>query len=249
MRKCLVLAGVLLLVVVSMACSSEEIPQQERESLSETTSAPKSREDTEPSTSLETTQQDAKSESVSLGEAAKMGDFSVRIFDVRSEATVYYISGPGVIPESRNNSSGEYVAVDYVAENRSDGPMLADTEATLRDADGTDYAQEGSIVVQSGETGGMELEPGEKRASTMFFEVSSGTSSELLMLKAFGEKVQIDLTQNARSSIPPEDYLHVYHVYFNERAYEEIYDMFDPSSTQGITLGDWLTYFDPIWGE
>ncbi len=59
----------------------------------------------------------------------------------------------------------------------------------------------------------------------------------------------MDLTEEERDEIPPADYLHVYNLWFNERAYEEIYELFEPSSTQGITLGEWLDYFEPLWGE
>jgi hypothetical protein len=46
-----------------------------------------------------------------------------------------------------------------------------------------------------------------------------------------------------------EDYLRVYHAYFNERAYEEAYGMLDSASAQEVTLGDWLSFYAPLWGE
>jgi hypothetical protein len=49
--------------------------------------------------------------------------------------------------------------------------------------------------------------------------------------------------------VPPEDYLRVYHLYFNEQAYEEAYEMFDPASVQNITLGEWLSFYEPQWGK
>jgi hypothetical protein len=35
----------------------------------------------------------------------------------------------------------------------------------------------------------------------------------------------------------------------NEQAYEEAYEMFDPSSVQDITLGEWLSFWEPRWGK
>jgi hypothetical protein len=49
--------------------------------------------------------------------------------------------------------------------------------------------------------------------------------------------------------VPPDDYLRVYHLYLNEQAYEEAYEMFDPSSVQDITLGEWLSFWEPRWGK
>jgi hypothetical protein len=49
--------------------------------------------------------------------------------------------------------------------------------------------------------------------------------------------------------VPPKDYLRVYHLYFNEQAYEEAYQMFDPDTVQGITLGEWLSFYEPQWGK
>ena len=41
----------------------------------------------------------------------------------------------------------------------------------------------------------------------------------------------------------------MYHLYFNEQAYEEAYEMFDPASVQNITLGEWLSFYEPLWGK
>jgi hypothetical protein len=64
-----------------------------------------------------------------------------------------------------------------------------------------------------------------------------------------GRRYKVDLTKNERSKIPPEDYLHVYHTYFNQRANKESYRMLDPSSTQLITPREWLTSLKGLWGE
>jgi hypothetical protein len=61
--------------------------------------------------------------------------------------------------------------------------------------------------------------------------------------------VRIDLLKTHLEDIPPEDYLHVYHTYFNEKASEEAYEMLDPASVQNITLGEWLSFYEPLWGE
>jgi hypothetical protein len=68
-------------------------------------------------------------------------------------------------------------------------------------------------------------------------------------MRFFGEEVQVDLTKDERSKIPPEDYLHVYHTYFNQKANKESYRMLDLSSTQVITLREWLTSLEGLWGE
>jgi hypothetical protein len=49
--------------------------------------------------------------------------------------------------------------------------------------------------------------------------------------------------------VPPDDYLRVYHQYFAQKAYEEAYEMYDPATTQDITQGDWLTFYEPLWGS
>lgn len=71
----------------------------------------------------------------------------------------------------------------------------------------------------------------------------------MLTIKSFGKEVRVDLTRSERDEIPPEDYLRVYHAYFNERAYEEAYGMLDSASAQEVTLGDWLSFYAPLWGE
>ena len=186
---------------------------------------------------------------VGLGEVAEVDDFLVRVFDVRSRETVYYIPRPGASPESRKSSSGEYVAIDYVAENPSNSLLVTQAEAALEDAQGNLHQQDASIESPAGGLYGMHLDSGQKRASTLFFEVPNGTTPEGLMIRFFGEEVQVDLTKDERSKIPPEDYLHVYHTYFNQRANKASYRMLDPSSTQVITLREWLTSLEGLWGE
>lgn len=242
-RKFLICVLMLIALGTVVACSSEEPSQREQSGRLENTQKEQSTSKPSP----EPTEQSAE-QAASLGEAVELDGLSIRLFDVRSEDTAYYVSGPGGPAESRESLSGEYVAVDYVAENNSDAPIPLSPEASLEDSQGETYPQDTSIEVRSGGENA-KLDPGQKLASTMFFEVSGGTAPERLSLEAAGTETQIDLTSAERSKIPPEDYLHVYHAYFNQRAYEEIYEMLDPSTTQGITLGDWLTYFEPVWGE
>jgi len=186
---------------------------------------------------------------VGLGEVAEVDDFLVRVFDVRSQDAVYYIPRPGASPESRKSSSGEYVVIDYVAENPSNSLLVTQAEAALEDAQGNLHRQDASIESPARGLYGMHLDSGQKRASTLFFEVPNGTTPEALVIRFFGEEVQVDLTTDERSKIPPEDYLHVYHTYFNQRANKESYSMLDPSSTQVITLREWLTSLEGLWGE
>jgi hypothetical protein len=119
----------------------------------------------------------------------------------------------------------------------------------LEDIQGNAHSHDDSIEPPGGGAGGMELDPGEKKASSLFFDVPSGTTPEQLAISFSGKQARIDLTRSEQDKVPPEDYLHVYRMYFNERAYEETYEMFDPSSAQDVTLGDWLSFYEPLWGE
>lgn len=240
-------AGILIILATFIACTAES-PQQDQENKPEAKSNTESTRDSTAPSSSETTGQATKS-SASVGEAVDVGDLSIRVFDVRAETTVDFISDRAASPEVRE-SSGEYVAVDYIAENNSDAPAALETEAVIEDSQGSSYPLDETIDVRSGgDTAAADLGPTEKRASTMFFEVPGGTTPTQLNVEHSGEQVQVDLTRNSRSEIPSDDYLYVYHAYFNQRAYEEIYEMLDPATTQGISLGDWLTYFESVWGQ
>lgn len=239
------IAGILIILATIIACTPEESSQQDQENKPEARS---NKESTRDATTSSSTEQATKP-SPSVGEAVDVGDLSIRVFDVRAETTVDFISDRAASPEVRE-SSGEYVAVDYVAENTSGAPVILETEAAIEDSQGSSYPLDETIDVRSGgETAAAELGPAEKRASTMFFEVPGGTTPTQLNLENSGEQVKIDLTGNSRSEIPSDYYLYVYHAYFNQRAYEEIYEMLDPATTQGITLGVWLMYFESVWGQ
>lgn len=183
-----------------------------------------------------------------LGEAVEVGEISLRVFDVRSRDRIYAISRPGAEPVTKGGGFGEFVAVDYVARNVSDSPLTTRARATLVDDQGNAYGQAG-IEPPAGGLDGMELGTGQKRASTMFFQVPNGISPERLEVRTPRDVARIDLLETHREEIPPEDYLRVYHAYFNEKAGEEAYEMLDPASVQNITLGEWLEFYEPLWGK
>jgi len=242
-RGYVTLLGILATLLVGLACSSGEEGQNNRESRGE-------ERDSIIKTSGRKAGMDAQEmeADAGLGESVEVGDVSLRVFDVRSRDRIYAISRPGAEPATLGGGFGEFVAVDYVVRNVSGSPLTTRGRATLVDDQGNAYGQAG-IEPPAGGVDGMELGTGQKRASTMFFQVPNGISPELLEVRAFGDVARIDLLQRRREEIPPEDYLHVYHAYFNENASEEAYEMIDPASTQDITLGEWLTFWEPLWGE
>jgi Domain of unknown function (DUF4352)/Excalibur calcium-binding domain len=183
-----------------------------------------------------------------IGDGVEAGNLSFRIFEVRAKDRVYAMSGPGKRPVTRGNTSNEYVAIDYLAKNTSGSPMTTRAKATLRDEQGHSYRQDKSIEPPSGGTDGMELGTAQTKASTMFFEVPNGIIPATLEIEVSGSEASFDLLERDMENVPPDDYLRVYHLYFNEQAYEEAYEMFDPASVQNITLGEWLSFYEPLWG-
>ena len=184
-----------------------------------------------------------------LGEAVKVGSISIRVFDVRFRDRVYAVSGPGEEAVTKGGGSGEFVAVDFVAQNVSGSPLTTKARATLVDDRGDAYEQGVRIEPPANGLDGMELGTGQRRASTVFFRVPNGISPERLEVRTPNDVARIDLLDTHPGKIPPEDYLRVFHAYLNERAYEEAYEMLDPASVQEITLGEWLSFFEPLWGE
>ena len=184
-----------------------------------------------------------------IGDSIKAGDLSFRVFEVRSRDRIYAMSKPGASPQTRGDASSEYVAIDYLTKNVSGSPLTTGAEAKLIDEKGNSYKLDDSIEPPSGGTDGMELGTGQTRASTMFFEVPNGIVPETLAIETRRGKARIDLFERNAEEMPPEDYLRVYHLYLNEGAYEEAYEMFDPSSVQDITLGEWLEFWEPRWGK
>jgi Domain of unknown function (DUF4352) len=180
-----------------------------------------------------------------IGDGVEAGNLYFRIFEVRSKDRIYAMSGPGAQPETRGNISSEYIAIDYLVKNISGSPLTTGAKATLLDDQGNTYEQDTSIEPPSGGTDGMELATDQTRASTMFFRVPNGIIPETLEIKTAGGEARFDLLERDLENVPPEDYLLVYHLYFDERAYEEAYEMFDPDTVQGITLGEWLSFYEP----
>ncbi len=177
-----------------------------------------------------------------LGERVGLGDVSLRLFDVRDEDIVYYAPGPGERVISKDSLDRQFVAVDFVVTNDSASPVTFRPEALLGDdAGGTHRPEQPRLDA--------ELRAGQSRASTLFFAVPNGTTPERLGVRLAGSGTSLDLLSDRRGEIPPEDHLRVYHLYFQQKAYEEAYEMYDPTSTQGVTLGDWLSFYEPLWGS
>jgi len=150
---------------------------------------------------------------------------------------------------TRGDIESEYVAIDYLTKNVSGSPLTTGFEVKLIDDQGNSYEQDGSLEPPSGGPDGMELGTDQTKASTMFFEVPNGIVPETLVIKTRRGKARVDLFESNMDNVPPDDYLRAYHLYLNEQAYEEAYEMFDPSSVQDITLGEWLSFWEPRWGK
>jgi hypothetical protein len=184
-----------------------------------------------------------------IGDRVRAGDLTFRVFEVRSKDRVYALAKPGASPVTRGDIDSEYAAIDYLTDNVSGSPLTTGFEVKLIDDRGNSYQQDGSIQPPSGGNDGMELGTDQTKASTMFFEVPNGIVPETLVIKTRRGKARIDLFERNTDKVPPDDYLRAYHLYLNERAYEEAYEMFDPSSVQNITLGEWLSFWEPRWGK
>ena len=184
-----------------------------------------------------------------IGDRVKAGGLSFRIFEVRAKDRVYAMSKPGASPVTRGDIDSEYVAIDYLTKNISGSPLTTNFGVRLIDDRGNSYKQDKSLEPPSGGTDGMELGTDQPKASTMFFEVPNGIVPETLVIKTRRGKARIDLFERNTDKVPPDDYLRAYHLYLNEQAYEEAYEMFDPSSVQHITLGEWLSFWEPRWGK
>lgn len=184
-----------------------------------------------------------------VGEEVGVGPVSVRIFGLRSEDVIYFAPGPGQGVGVKDSGSGEYLAVDFVARNGSGREVEIRPEAILEDDSGATHRPDGSVPVPNLADGALELGAGQKRASTLFFDVPNGTSPERLGLLVSGEGARFDLLSDERDRVPPDDYLRVYHLYFAQKAYEEAYEMYDPDTTRDVTQGDWLTFYEPVWGS
>ncbi len=99
MKTSLILILVLIVSTLALACSSEERSQQGQEPRQQrpdkATGAQGQR----------TITQEAGSTAVGLGGTVELNELSFRVFEVRTEDTVYSIPGPGEPPVSRVSSS------------------------------------------------------------------------------------------------------------------------------------------------
>jgi hypothetical protein len=184
-----------------------------------------------------------------IGDRVKAGDLTFRIFEVRAKDRVYALSKPGASPVTRGDIESEYVAIDYLTKNVSGSPLTTGFEVKLIDDQGNSYDLDDSLEPPSGGADGMELGTDQMKASTMFFKVPNGIVPETLAIETRRGEARIDLFERHTDNVPPDDYLRAYHLYLNEQAYEEAYEMFDPSSVQNITLGEWLSFWEPRWGK
>jgi len=238
-KKILTLAAVLAVLLVSSACSSADEGKGGEEDVIAGASKQRS-----PDPEPKRTEIDGE-----IGDSVEAGVLSFRIFDVRAKDRIYAMAEPGKKPVTRGNISSEYVAIDYLVQNISGSPMTMGAKGTLLDEQGNSYSQDTSIEPPSGGTDGMELGTAQTMASTMFFRVPNGIIPATLEIKTGGGEAGVDLLERDLENVPPDDYLRVYHLYFNEQAYEEAYEMFDPASVQNITLGEWLAFYEPLWGK
>ena len=239
------LAGLLALLVMAPACSGQtETEEDDRGQARNRPAAGQSREADPLKSLLETEETDG-----AIGERVEVGDVSLRVFAVRGEDVVYSAPGPGQRVGVEDSESGEFVAVDFVAQNDSGSRLTVRPEVILEDDSGSTHRRDGSVRAPNLVDGGMELAAGQKRASTLFFSVPNGTAPERLGLLVSGNEARIDLLSDERERVPPDDYLRVYHLYFAQKAYEEAYEMYDPATTQDITQGDWLSFYEPLWGS
>jgi len=243
----LVLAGLLALLVAAPACSGQPEQAAGEDAQGQVQNQPKdgqAREADPLERLLATDGTDG-----GIGERVEIGAVSLRVFAVRDEDVVYFAPEPGQRVGVEDSGSGEFVAVDFVAQNDSGSRVTVRPEAILGDDSGAAHRPDGSVRAPNLVDGGMELGARQKRASTLFFDVPNGTTPERLGLLVSGEEARIDLLSDGRDRVPPDDYLRVYHLYFAQKAYEEAYEMYDPDTTQDITQGDWLSFYEPLWGS
>jgi len=246
--KYLALAGLLALFVAAAACSGPpetDAPEQDVQGQGWNRAGGGQAREADPLVRL---LRDEETDGA-IGERLEAGDVSLRVFAVRSEDVVYFAPGPGQGFGVEDSGSGEFLAVDFVAQNDSDSRVTVRPEAILGDDSGASHRPDGSVRVPNLIEGGMVLEAGQKRASTLFFDVPNGITPERLGLLVSGKGARVDLLSDRRDRVPPDDYLRVYHLYFAQKAYEEAYEMYDPATTQDITQGDWLTFYEPLWGN
>jgi hypothetical protein len=244
--KHLALAGLLALLLAAAACSGQpETDAPEEDAQRQDQNRPESGQAREADPVLRLL--DSEETDGAIGERVDIGAVSLRVFAVRSEDVVYFAPGPGLGVGEKDSGSGEFLAVDFVAQNDSESRVTMRPQTRLGDDSGASHRPDDSVRVPNLVDGAMALEAGQKRASTLFFDVPNGTTPERLGVLVAGEEARVDLLSDRREEVPPDDYLRVYHQYFAQKAYEEAYEMYDPATTQDITQGDWLTFYEPLW--
>ena len=77
-----------------------------------------------------------------VGERVEVGKVSLRPFDVRTEDVVHYAPGPGRPVGEEDSPSGEFVAVDFVAQNDSGSTLRIRPQAVLEDDSGERHRRE-----------------------------------------------------------------------------------------------------------
>ena len=239
LEKFVILTGVLLLLAPAWACSggsgSNDADQGAANRDQQADDAEKERE--RAPGLLDPEENDG-----GIGARVDVGDVSLRLFDVRDVDVLYFAPGPGERAVTKDSGDGEFVAVDFVVASGSKSSLTARPEALLEDDEGGTHRPEQPLETVT-------LDEGQSRASTLFFAVPNGTTPERVGVRMGGKVARFDLLSDARAEIPPDDYLRVYHLYFRQKAYEEAYEMYDPTTTQGVTLGDWLSFYEPLWGN
>jgi micrococcal nuclease len=243
----------LILLLAGAACSPEEDSGQQKEQQGQAEQESPQPTQREEGTMVERTAEPTaalEEERLGVGEEAESDGLTLRLFEVRQEERAYFTAGPGEPSDSTESSAGEYLAVDYLLENAAGPNRTLDAEVSLEDEGGDSYRPDPDVASPGAGFEGVELAPEEKGAYTAFFEVPPNTVPEALSLEWGGESVLYDPGLDAREEIPAEDYLQVYHHYFNQRDHEEAYGMLlDPETEHGVSLGDWLSFYEPLWGE
>lgn len=237
LKKFVILTGVLLLLAPAGACSGGSGSNDAGEAAA---NRAQRADDSEKERDRAPGLLDPEENDGGIGARVDVGDVSLRLFDVRDVDILYYAPGPGERAVTKDSGDGEFVAVDFVAASGSKSSLTVRPEALLEDDEGGTHRPEEPLETVT-------LDEGQSRASTLFFAVPNGTTPERLGVRVDGKVARFDLLSDARAEIPPDDYLRVYHLYFRQKAYEEAYEMYDPATTQGVTLGDWLSFYEPLW--
>jgi hypothetical protein len=152
MKTSLIMIVVSVISTLALACSSNEGSQQNQEPRQQRLDKATEAAGQQTTAAPATTTQEVGSATVGLGGTVEINNLSFRVFEVRTENTVYSIPGPGEPPVSRVSSSDgsdEHVAIDYVIENDSDSAATLDAQVTLKDTQGDPHFLYGFIDTAS----------------------------------------------------------------------------------------------------